>query len=193
MSAFLGLWPARILTSTSGTMGIQGNVRNVTSVTRSLGRAGAGAADQSGRRHTPELGTCKARSSASPFARRFDRPVLRGGTQCALGEPRTYTAESPMVDQLGRNPATLLIPSDHPDDPTLRAGCNAVMTVTERGHVSLMNACPGLSCWEANTVFSRAPSLPGTARWALREGHLERCQADSYTRQGLLSTPCCGR
>lgn len=106
------------------------------------------------------------------------------GVKSVPAEPRVYTAESLMVYQPERNRAALLTQADHPTDPTrrsqwmysdraatvkgrctglnttydltLRAGWNAVMTVSEPGRFTVRNATPGLPYWAAKDVFSGA-------------------------------------
>ena len=109
------------------------------------------------------------------------------GVRSVPAEPRVYTAESLMVYEPGRNRAALLTQADHPTEPTrrsqwmysdrpatvegrctglnttyaltLRAGWNAVMTVSEPGRFTVRNATPGLPYWAATNVFSGARTM----------------------------------
>jgi hypothetical protein len=106
------------------------------------------------------------------------------GVRSVPSEPRTYTAESLMVYQAGRNVAALLTQADHPTEPTrrsqwmysdraatvsgrctglntsynltLRKGWNAVMTVSEPGSFVIRNATPGLPYWVQNPPIAGA-------------------------------------
>ncbi|THF69245.1 hypothetical protein E7T06_12735 [Deinococcus sp. Arct2-2] len=106
------------------------------------------------------------------------------GVRSVPSEPRTYTAESLMVYQAGRNLAALLTQADHPTEPTrrsqwmysdraanvagrctglntsynltLRKGWNAVMTVSEPGSFVIRNATPGLPYWVQNPPIAGA-------------------------------------
>lgn len=112
------------------------------------------------------------------------------GVRSTPSEPRTYVAEQLMVFQPGRNAVTLLAQADHPLDPTrrsqwmysdraatlrgrctglntfydltLRAGWNAVMTVSESGRFLVRNATPGLPYWTVSQSLTPARTLfPG--------------------------------
>lgn len=119
------------------------------------------------------------------------RPAgLCPGVRSTPSEPRTYVAEQLMVFQPARNAVTLLAQADHPHDPTrrsqwmysdrvatirgrctglnthydltLRAGWNAVMTVSESGRFLVRNATPGLPYWTASKSLTPARTLfPG--------------------------------
>ncbi|WP_345460097.1 hypothetical protein [Deinococcus carri] len=109
------------------------------------------------------------------------------GVRSVPSEPRTYAADALMVYQAGRNTATFLTQADHPTDPTrraqwlysdraatlrgrctglsteydltLRAGWNAVMTVSEPGRFLVRNATPGLPYWAERNVLRNVRTL----------------------------------
>ncbi len=109
------------------------------------------------------------------------------GVRSLPSEPNIYIAESLLAYQPARNAATLLSQADHPTNPTrraqwfysdraatvrgrcsglntsyqlkLRAGWNAVMTVSQPGHFLVTNATSSLPYWAQPTPLRQVRTL----------------------------------
>lgn len=188
----LGTALALALTGSALGVSIEGEIRNLAPITRNLGseRVLVLLTNLTEGRIVG-IGTLEGARFSVAIPEGFRPPVaparLCAGVRATPSEPRTYTAESLMVYQPGRNAVTLLTQADHPTDPTrrsqwlysdraatlkgrctglnthydlrLRAGWNAVMTVSESGRFLVRNVTPGLPYWAQGDVLQGARGL----------------------------------
>ena len=185
----LALWCALVVCSSVQAVGIEGKVSNAPALARAFGSENVRVLLTSlAQGRIVGLGTLAGNGFEIQIPDSFRPPVQPAdfcpGVRSLPSEPRTYTAESLMVYQAGRNLAALLTQADHPTEPTrrsqwmysdraatvsgrctglntsydltLRKGWNAVMTVSQPGNFMIRNATPGLPYWVQGTPIVRA-------------------------------------
>lgn len=173
---FLG---AAFLTSgVAGGMGIEGQLRDASAVTRSLGSTGVTVLlTNMAHGQIVGMGSLQEDQFYITLPEGFEPPVTPAGicpgVRVQPSEPKTYMAESLMVYSPGRDEALLLTQADHPTEPTRRAGwMYSDRAATLRGRCTGLNTSYDLKLhpgWNAVmtvsepghfTVKNASPGLP---------------------------------